>query len=186
MNNANAKGKRNEIGGFTIVELLVVIVLIALIAGVSGGFSLLSVKNRKLEKVVNDLSMACRYARIMAIERQKEYRLCLDKREGVFWVEVDMVNKEVGEIQAVVVKDSYCKPGELPGGVVFEDVDVDDAEDNRWANSGGDSAEIEFRPDGSATEAVIVVGNGKKRYWLSVNAATGKVKVVRRKKVPKF
>ena len=56
--------------GFTIVELLVVITIIALLAGIGGGFHIGTYKRMLVEKTARDLFLAAKYARIMAIENR--------------------------------------------------------------------------------------------------------------------
>ena len=68
------------------IEILVVVVIVGLIATVTGGVYMGTFKNMQLEKCAKELYLAAKYARLVAVEKQIECRLVIDKEEGKFFV----------------------------------------------------------------------------------------------------
>ena len=159
--------------GFTIVELLVVITIIALLAGIGGGFHIGTYKRMLVEKTARDLFLAAKYARIMAIEKQKSCRLALDTTNGGFFLSYDEFNEETGKTEQTVVRDMYSKPVELASAVKFEDVQITSI----GLEEAEETTEIVFLPNGTAQSAVIQIGDGENHYTVSIYAATGKAAV---------
>ena len=67
---------------FTLVELLVVVAIIAVAGGAGIGLYAGTSGRFKLEKTARDFLITAKYARIMAIEKQREYRIQLDSENG--------------------------------------------------------------------------------------------------------
>ena len=167
------KANKNTKSGFTIVEVLVVITLIALIAGVGGGFHIGTYKRMLVEKTARDLFLAAKYARIMAIEKQKPCSLELDTTNGGFFITYNEFNEESEKTEQAVVRDLYSKPVELPAGVTFEDIQITSIS----LEETEEKTEIVFLPNGTAQSAVIQIGDGENHYTVSIYAATGKAAV---------
>lgn len=167
------KNKRN---GFSLVELLVVISLISLVASLSGSRLVGAFERLKLDRTANDLLLAAQYARVTAIEKQKQYKLYLDARNNEFYLVTPIFDEINGFMGEEIVQDTYCKPVLLENDITFEDIEVTPIgiETNNLTN---DLSVIVFSPDGTAQTAVVQIGNGKMHYTLSVIAATGKVKL---------
>jgi prepilin-type N-terminal cleavage/methylation domain-containing protein len=167
------KANRNTRSGFTIIEVLVVITLIALIAGVGGGFYMGTYKRLLVEKTARDFFLAAKYARIMAIERQKPYRIELDTTNGGFCLAFDQFNEETEQTERTIVRDLYSKPVEFAGAVKFEDIQITSL--STQAND--EQKTIVFLPNGTAQSAIIQIGDGENHYTVNINAATGKAAV---------
>lgn len=159
---------------FTLVELLVVIAIIAVAGGAGIGLYAGSSQRFKLEKTARDFLITAKYARILAIEKQREYKIQLDSENGGFALSTIEWNESSGEFEQTVVDDYYCKPVQFEGAIQFEDVKV--AGDSE---TDGEDAEasIAFSPDGSAQAVVVQIGDGKTHYTISISAATGKAKM---------
>ncbi len=162
--------------GFTLVELLVVIAIISVMASLGSGLFTGTLDRLKLDRTANSLLLAAKYARTMAVEQQRRYRLCLDERNQGFFLVTTVYDEQSGEIADVVVTDHYCKPVTFEGGIEFEKIDIISAGDMEAAYE--DLPTVVFRPDGTAETAVIQIGNGRTSYTVSVNAAIGKVKLI--------
>jgi len=162
--------------GFTIVEILLVVVLIALIAGVGGGIYVGTYKNMLAKKSARDFLLAAKYARILAIERASRCKIELDTAKNRFWLVVDELNEETGRTEQVPVRDWYFKPVEFSGNVKFENVQITPI-DSEEVSGTGEQRAIVFLPNGSAQSAVIQIGDGKNHYTASVCAATGRAKI---------
>ena len=168
--------QNNKKHGFTLVELLVVIALLSLMAGLgapklSGSFDRL-----KLDKAAKELLMMAQYARMMAIDQQKQYNLIIDESNYTFYLETSGTDENGNQIGEVVVYDAFCKPITLEGDIAFEDIQVTPI----GLGTTGDYEESEilaFLPDGTSQLAIIQIGNGQMHYSLSINPATGKAKL---------
>jgi type II secretion system protein H len=158
--------------GFTITEVLLVVVIIALIAGVGGGLYVGTHKRMLVEKAAREFLLTAQYARIMAIEQQSRYTLQLDAANNRFWLATAQWDAQAGQTTQVIVQDYYCRPIELAGDVKFEDVQIAPMSLETAETDEGDA--MVFLPNGSASSAVIRIGDGKTHYAISIDAATGK------------
>jgi prepilin-type N-terminal cleavage/methylation domain-containing protein len=166
----------NKQNGFSLVELLVVIALISLVASIGGSRLVGAFERLKLDKTANDLLLAAKYARVTAIEKQKQYKLYLDTRNNEFYLVTPIFDETNGFMGEEIVQDTYCKPVTLENDIQFEEIEVTPIglETNNLTN---DLSVIVFSPDGTAQTAVVQIGNGQMHYTLSIVAATGKVKL---------
>ncbi len=167
---------KNKHNGFTLVELLVVIALISIVASLSGSRLVGAFERLKLDKAANDLLLAAKYARVTAIEKQKQYKLYLDTQNNEFYLVTPVFDEINGFMGEEIVQDTYCKPVPLENDIRFEDIEVTPIgiETNNFTS---DLSVIVFSPDGTAQTAVVQIGNGTMHYTLSVIAATGKTKL---------
>jgi len=166
---------RKAQSGFTVAELLLVVVIIALLGGVGGGLYVGTYKKLLVEKAARGLVLTAKYARISAIEKQRPYEIQLDLANNGYAVTTTQYSEEAEGTEQVVVSDNYCKPVQFEGDVVFEDVQTapttSDAE--TAADTDGQLAVV-FCADGSAQSVMIQVGNGKNHYTVVIDAATAK------------
>lgn len=159
--------------GFTLVELLVVVAIIALIGSVGGGMYVGTHNRMLVEKAARQFVLAARYARIMAIEQGRPYELHLAPATKRFLVMTTQWNEQTSAGEAVVVSDYYCKPVDLAENVSFEAIKI-----VAMAGEATSDEELQqkivFRPDGSAESAVIQFGDGETHYTVAIVASTGK------------
>lgn len=141
-------------GGFTLVEVMVVMVIVALIMGLVATSMSQSVSAAEARAAARKLVASLRYTRARAI---------LDKSEQVF-----QVNTE---------QRSYQAPGreqvELPDGV---DVTITTA---RSEITDEDVAGIRFFPDGGSTGGHIELMVNEKEYRVNVAWLTGETRLER-------
>jgi prepilin-type N-terminal cleavage/methylation domain-containing protein len=164
---------KSERHGFTIAELLLVVVVIALIGGVGGGLYVGTYKRLLVEKAARDLLLTAQYARIAAIEQLRPYEIQLDVENKGFWLATSRLNAETGQTEQSIVKNYYCKPVEFTGDVKFEDVQITPI-GTETTTEAEDRERIVFSPNGNAQFAVIQIGDGKTHFTVSIAAATGK------------
>lgn len=162
--------------GFTIAELLMVVVIITLVAGLGGGLYVGTYKRMLVEKAARDFLLTAKYARIMAIERQYPYEIQLDVANNGFWLAASQWDEETEQAEQVIVRDYYCKPVQFEGEVQFEDIQVTPVGTEASTETEEKQA-IVFSPNGTAESAVIQIGDGKNHYTISIYAATGKAKM---------
>lgn len=177
MKRQNSKPKEEALrSGFTIAELLMVIIVISLLAGVGGGFYVGTYKNMLAQKAARDLVLAAKYARIMAIEQQKPYRMELDVVNNGFQLVVDQFSEETDQIEQMIVRDLYFKPVQFAGDVKFEDIQIVTVSSETETET-DEQTTIVFSPHGTAQTVVIQVGDGKNHYTVQIRAATAKAKM---------
>ena len=163
---------------FTIVEILVVVVILALIAGGSFGAYFGTYKRLLVEKAASDVYLAAKYARLAAVEKRESCVLALDEEAGGFALMFSQGASAGAEATGNVVSNQYSRPGRFAEGVRYEKIMIaasfepeDDDEENENI--------ITFRADGTSDNAVIQVGDGKNVYTVYIQAATGKAKLKR-------
>ena len=163
-------------GGFTVVELMVVVALIVMLASAMGGYYVGTYKRMQVEDVARQIMLAAKYARLIAVEKQSSCRLVMDEKEKSFCLMREDFQEDESQTGQAVVSNSYTKPGRLEGDVVFEKVEVASSGQTDAVSREGRSMVV-FRRDGTADMAVIQVGDGKNHYTVYISAATGKAKV---------
>lgn len=158
-----------------------VVLIIGLIAGSGTGLYVGTFKKMRVQKVAYDLLLTAQYGRIMAIERNSKCTLVLDVGNNAFWLTRVQWDEEGEQGAEQIVKDPYCKPIQIEGDVVFEDIQMAqgtlEAEAAEEDQANEQQRSIVFLPDGSAQMAVVQIGNGKTHYTVSINAATGRAKL---------
>lgn len=165
-----------KLRGFTLVEILLVVVIIALLSGVGMGIGVGRYKKIQLEKAARDFVLAARYARMAAIEQRIPCIIELDREGSVFAVLTYGVNTETGQTEMIPVLGSYFKkPVEFGGDVRFEEVRIASVGESMVVEE--EEEAIVFLPNGTAEAAVVQIGDGKNHYTASICAATGKTRL---------
>jgi prepilin-type N-terminal cleavage/methylation domain-containing protein len=160
---------------FTLVEVLVVIALIAIVAGVGAGLYKGTYEGLVVKRAARDFYLAAKYARMLAIERQRPCRLILDNEENRYAIVIDELSEDSGEIEQRAVRDFYFRPVQLAGDIKFEDINITSTDADE--DYGEQGRTIVFSPDGTSQAAVIQIGDGKTHYTASVSPATGRVRM---------
>jgi len=162
--------------GFTIVEVLLVVAIIALVAGLGGGFYGGTYKRMLVEKAARDFVLTAKYARMMAVEKQKPYEIRLDVENNGILLVTRRWDEQNEQTEQVIVRDLYCKPVEFGSGVVFEAIQIVPADSQTASETEGEM--IVFSPKGTAQSALVQLGDGRNHYILYVSAATGRTKML--------
>ncbi|NQV31917.1 MAG: type II secretion system protein [Phycisphaeraceae bacterium] len=163
----------------TLIEVLVVIVLISLLAGLGGGMYTGSYKRLQVEKAAKGLFVTARYARIAAIEHQRPYDLVLDQQNHGFMLTTHEQDPDTFETKETTVKNGFCRPEKLPDGVTFEVVSIESGA----SEESGSKTTVTFFPNGTADTAAIQLGNAQTHYSVVINCATGKASLTQGKAV---
>jgi len=164
--------------GFTLAEMLAVVLIISLLAGLGGGIYVGTYRRMLVERAARDLVLTARYARIMAIEQQRQYRIQLDVANGGFYLVTTQFNEEDEQAEQITVRNAYCRPVQFEGQVQFEDIQITPI-GLETEGELGDEQTIAFSPGGTAQSAIIQLGDGKTHYTVGIWASTGKAKVYR-------
>lgn len=162
--------------GFTIAELLIVVVIIGLVTGAGAGLYVGTFRKMQAEKAAYDFFLAAKYARLMAVEKQSQYKMELNLAANSFQLTTVSWDEESGQARQEIVKNYYCKPVEFQGDVVFESVEIvpSDWEDESVSD---EQKTITFTPNGTAQSSVIQIGDGETHYSISISPATGRAKM---------
>jgi prepilin-type N-terminal cleavage/methylation domain-containing protein len=166
--------------GFTITEMLFVVLIIGLISAAGTGLYVGTFKKLRVQRAAYDFLLTAKYGRIMAIEQQSRYTMQLDAVSNGFLLTTLTWDEENEQASEQVVRDPYCKPVQFEGDVMFEDVQI--APDGLETESESDSENeqqqsIVFSPNGTAQLAVVQIGDGNTHYTISISAATGRAKI---------
>lgn len=162
--------------GFTIPELLLVVLVIGLITSAGTGLYVGTFRSMQVKKAALDFLLTARYARIMALERQTQCTLELDMVNQAFLVTTLRWDQASQEMTLETVRDLYCKPVQFEGEVQFEAADV---APGAWQTEEPieETKTITFNANGTAQEAVVQIGNGKTQYTISIDAPTGRARM---------
>ena len=163
--------------GFTMIELLVVIALIALLAGLGGGIYKGTFEGVLVKKAARDFYLTARYARMLAIEQQKPFRIEISTETNTFALVEDKYDEQTGEIKKVVIQNYYVRPVVLEGDVKIEDVKVFSSLSSEEPLEQEEGRSITFFPNGTAQRSIIQIGDGRSHYTASISSSTGKVKL---------
>ena len=162
--------------GFTYAELMLIIVILALVAGFSGTYYMGTYKKTSLKAVARDLLLMGKYARMCAIEEVQECSLYLDGVQREFYLVAPVYDSYSQTKKQTVVSNPYCRKKMLGTGIEFEYVDIKPImgeSESEW--DGADR--IMFFPDGSCDAAVVQIGNGKHSMTAVFSSAYAKITV---------
>ena len=164
--------------GFSIAEVLLVVLIIGLIASSGTGLYVGTFKKLRVQRAAYDFFLTAQYARIMAIERASQYKMQLDTTGNEFLLTTLLWDEEGEQATEQIVKNPYCKPVQFEGDVVFEDVVIAPSSlETEAAEQNEDQQTVVFSPNGTAQTAVVQIGDGTTHYTISISAATGRAKV---------
>lgn len=169
-------------GGFTLVEVLAVLVLAAALLAVGGKVYVGALRGRLLDKAAADLVYAARYARMLAIERQESCELVLDKAGGRFCVSVSAYDEAAGRWERQAVVNQFTRPVELEGEIHFGAVLVEPRQQRARQQQGGlgkaDEKVVVFTPAGTADTAVIALTDEQAVRTVAISRVSGQAVLV--------
>ena len=159
----------NRRGGFTLVELILVMIVIFTLATVIAPRFSDFFPSYQVRKSTEHFFAWARKARADAAVTGVRQRLVLDTKNHKFWIEYEA--RPVKEPGKFVLLSGAWGEEQLPEGVVFESIDGAES-----AASGDGLKYLEFRPDGTSSEATIVISNENgDSHTVKVEGATSKV-----------
>jgi general secretion pathway protein H len=141
--------------GFTLVELLAVLVVLALVAGVAATQFGARHGGAALEAAAHEIASRCRAARAAAIRQAESRTVVIDMKSRLVTVGADVPPFRIAETIGIA---SETSAGERHGGEV---------------------AGIRFFPNGTSTGGKVRLETGRQAYEVRVNWLTGRVVVER-------
>jgi prepilin-type N-terminal cleavage/methylation domain-containing protein len=173
--------RRSSARGFTVTELLVVMVIMALLAGLAVPSFARSLQSERLRTGARTVVSMVQLARTRAITRHTFTRLRIDYDEGLLTIEElsqpDVMSGRAGSMASaesrqptwVEQRDSLGRPRSLPGGVRLTYAGGDPT---AGAGSATRADALTFRPDGSTDDAMLMLqGYQGERLGVAVQRA---------------
>lgn len=137
-------------GGFTLIELSIVVFIIALLGGVTAPYFVRSYNNAVLSETVRRFITACEYARFQAVLRQRPSKLHVDMAQQRYWVSQPIKTEGSSQEQTLKVFE-ISRRVRLVAGQVGEEM----------AETRGQVI-AQFYPNGTA-DALQVLWQGQER-----------------------
>lgn len=156
-------------GGFTLIELILVMIVLFTIATIVAPRFSDFFPSFQVRKSSERILAWARKARADAAVTGVRQRLVIDPPNRKFWIEYEArPMKEPGKF--TLLAGAWGEES-IPEGVEFESIEDADSDPSR-----GGMKFVEFRPDGTSSEATIVLSNDSgDRQTVRVEAATSKV-----------
>lgn len=170
--------------GFTLLELIVVLFILALATALVAPRFTSSFGQLRLKAAARDVAALCRFARTQAITNQAVLEVVLDRQTNEYWLRgPEWVVSRLGGIEQVATAENPEQPWQvrwrqarvrsLPPGVTLKMVVIDLGplrEDERGA--------IAFFPQGGSTGGEVWLSDEKGRgYRIVVDQSIGLVRV---------
>ena len=171
----NHQRTSEEPSGFTLFELLVVILIVSLISAVAMPRMAASLPGVRLKSTTRAAAAALRYARSRAVYESRPYIAVFDNTRKLLAVKpiedpIDVV--ELNNIKEIMNASEIEKVYEFPDGIEFEVLYTNDTVEDT------DVFPIFFFPRGDSTGASIVLKNlRRKQYTIVVDRITGSVEI---------
>ncbi|WP_316369353.1 GspH/FimT family pseudopilin [Candidatus Thiodiazotropha sp. CDECU1] len=148
--------RQTFIKGFTLIEVMLTLVVLALLVSLTPPLFQKAFPSLKLKAATRDLAQEIRYIQQTAILTGVPSKVQFDLQNNAY--QSDHVNG--GEVR------------HLPDGLNF-------ASDNSRSSAIGESVMVlEFFPDGSSSGGLLILDNGGRRFAISVDWLTSRVRVV--------
>ncbi|MBN2588839.1 MAG: prepilin-type N-terminal cleavage/methylation domain-containing protein [Sedimentisphaerales bacterium] len=163
--------------GFTLVELLVVIIIMTILTGIGVGVFSGASQRLQVQRAASTLLMMAQYARMSAIENQRVYKLYLDNANNEFYLLTTLFDEQNGTAEEILIEDNIVSPVYLEEPITIEDVRILSNDYNSGSSSSNQYI-IAFTPDGTSQTSAVQIGDQQSHYTLSVNEVTGKSKLI--------
>ena len=149
-------GSSGTTAGFTLIELIIVMAIIGLAAGLVGIMIGRGSSSRDLKVFSRDVSTVLRFARNSAVTEKKIYCFVIDREEQAFRLYSE--NTDYSNVKLVIDRP-------FPEEMTMTLQDSDD-----------ESPHVEFSPRGSSTGGTIEIAHEDgKGYVIRINRITGRI-----------
>jgi len=159
----------NRRRGFTLIELILVMIVIFTLATIVAPRFSDFFPSYQVRKSTEHLFGWARKARADAAVTGIRQRLVLDTKARKFWIEYEA--RPIKEPGKFVLLSGAWGEEQLPEAVIFESI-----EGAQNSSTGEGLQYLEFRPDGTSSEATIVLANDRgDTHTLKIEGATSKI-----------
>jgi Tfp pilus assembly protein FimT len=155
---------------------MLVIVILALVAGFSGSYYMGTYKKVSLRTSAKELLLMGQFARMYAIEQGRTCQLHLEDVGKQFYLAGPVFDASSQTKEQKIISNPYCRKKTLRNGIEFEFVDIQPAMGESEAAL-DDTGCIQFYPDGSCDSAVVQLGNGRHSMTTLFSSAYAKITV---------
>jgi len=167
----------SALSGFTLFELLVVILIISLLSALALPRLAASLPGVQLKSTARAVAASLRYARSRAVYESTPYIAIFDntqKRLVVESIEIPLYAAKLDHIREILNRSELQKSYQFPDGIEFGVLNTNDAVDDP------EEFAIYFFPRGDSTGAKIVLHNLRRQnYTITVDMITGSVEIDR-------
>ena len=154
---------------FTLVEMLLVVMLVVLLSTAAGAYYLRTYERLKVARCARDLSLAIKYAKLVAAETQMNVYLVIDYGKSSFSLKRFVFDEEISEKREIVISNQYFRPVTLPSDIKFEGIwdsalmptAVPVVDDERICTT-------TFYPDGTSDMLITQLGDGRTHYTVTL------------------
>ena len=169
------QGRSVEFSGFTLFELLVVILIISLISAFVMPRMAASLPGVQLKSTTRAVAASLRFARSKAVSESKPHVAIFDysqKRLAVEPIENPMDALQLDSLREILNRSQLDRVYEIPDEIELTVMNNDGVEENT------DLFPILFLPRGDSTGAKIILQNPRQRkYTVTVDRITGRVEI---------
>jgi len=155
---------------------MLVVVILALVAGFSGSYYMGTYKKESLRTSAKALLLMGKFARMYAIEQGRTCQLRLDGVGKRFYLVGPVFDVSSQTKKQKSIRNPYCRKKILGDGIEFEFVDIAPALGESEAALDDNNC-IHFYPDGSCDSAVVQMGNGRHSMTALFSSAYAKITV---------
>lgn len=166
--------QRRRRAGFTLIEIMLVVGLMALIAATAVPNIYQLAKKEGMRRAVTDLKDVCDNARAQAIFSGKTVAVVFYPEQRTYYVGGD--GTQFDPLTGVTSAGPMVKPGTGTTGIFPEDVTVEMLDINQHNALEYEWAKVRFYPNGTSEEMVLNLSSRDNRsLWIKLDPATGGV-----------
>ncbi|HKS36999.1 MAG TPA: prepilin-type N-terminal cleavage/methylation domain-containing protein [Verrucomicrobiae bacterium] len=168
-----SSGARRSVEGFTLIEIMIVIGIVAMILVMGMPSIIQSVRKDPLRQAVSDLMEGCSYARAQAILQGFPQELVIRAVDGHFTVRRVPINA-TGSSGESPIETPGATPAPAPFSArLHEDIAVILLDVNFRDQMEAEESHVRFYPNGISDEFTIVVETPYGRRKISLECVTG-------------
>lgn len=160
--------------GFTLVEMVVVVIIMAVLFAVTLPSLRSTAKNNRLRSSVRELMSLMKYARTEAVFNGRTTEVFLSLEENQFWLDLRTPDPKTGRYNPKDKKSTMERKRDLEKQVSFKGIDA--LPGNILQNE--KVIACDFYPDGTASPTLITLENDRDAvYTIEILKSTGMVEL---------
>ncbi len=166
--------------GFSLIELIVVLVLIGLLSAITMPLLISSITKTRLKTSAKELATSFRYARNQAISTKKPYYFYVDLDNSSYWISSDVENVESKDFfDAEDAREAAINIRHTSKEITIKKVDA------ALSTIKEGIVEIPFYPQGNTIDVIVYLekrneSKSDRNYEIHLDEITGKVKIIKK------